>query len=395
MKVEKMKTGKQLKKLEKKFRSSILVEYFPMFFVILVLLLTASFVIDKVPPSSSKTVSDQNPKITFFVPDSIKDKKLIALKKSLPLFEDYPAKVYSIPPKPLLVHESNPYGMKYWTLTENWIDEATEYDIAGHYLMGGYGTGKSGRIIIDGLTGQVFHEYGSRYYTDSVVSSSLVIFDPIDIECFSSDGDYEPCYARGVPQYVIWEVEQFVTICEPVIKNWKVVSCGDSVTAIEIKETSENTDVSKIMDAIKYLESENLPILGEAPTEEEIFNSPHIKQIRLALSGYLDGTNSGLEDEALDATSVDMKCGLNNFDKTYYQSKFVILDTYDNDYGGIQAYITFIDKPDTVFWVWIYGMVGEQRLRTFCEKPPLEGDEQIFKTFIEDKIKSTKPEQIY
>ena len=77
----------------------------------------------------------------------------------------------------------------------------------------------------------------------------------------------------------------------------------------------------------------------------------------------------------MDATSEDMKCGFNNFNKTYYQSKFVILDAYDNDYGGVQAYIIFVDKPDTVFFVWIYGIVGEQRLRAFCEKPITSQDE--------------------
>jgi len=367
---------KILAKIIKKFRSSILVEYFPMFFIVLMLLLTASFVIDKVPPSSSKTVSDQNPKITFFVPDSIKDKKLIALKKSLPLFEDYPAKVYSIPPKPLLVHESNPYGMKYWTLTENWIDEATEYDIAGHYLMGGYGTGKSGRIIIDGLTGQVFHEYGSRYYTDSVVSSSLVIFDPIDIECFSSDGDYEPCYARRVPQYVVWDGEQFVTVCEPVIKNWKVVSCGDSVTAIEIKETSENTDVSKIMEAIKKLEAEEPVRITGNETDEELRNNPYIKHIRTALNGYLDGSNIGAEEViALYEANPSDKCGLTLLDKSYYESKFFIYNVHDNEYGGVQAYIVFVDKPDTIFGAWIYKLGGDDNnysLRSFCKSGPPE-----------------------
>src|SRR3989344_1582431 len=154
------------------------------------------------------------------------EQKFAQLKKFLPRFEDYPAKVYSIPPKPKLVHESNPYGMLFWTLTERWIDKATEYNMAGHYLMDGYGTGNPRVLIIDGLTGKGFHEYGAMY-PHSVASSSLVIFDPIDPECFTENGDYSPCYDNDNPRYAVWDGRKFATICEATIKNWEVVSCGE------------------------------------------------------------------------------------------------------------------------------------------------------------------------
>lgn len=149
-------------------------------------------------------------------------------------------------------------------------------------------------------------------------------------------------------------------------------------------------DPTKIADYIKDLESENPPRIGKLPTEEEILNSPHIKQIRIALNGYLDGTNTGLEDSALNVTSDEMKCGLNNFSKIYYRSKFVILSASDNDYGGVQVFLVFVDKPDTVFWAWVYGISGEQRLRTFCEKPPLKSERAEFRAFIDDAIKNAK-----
>ncbi len=157
---------------------------------------------------------------------SEKDPRILALEQSLPRFEDYPAKVYLIPPKPKLVHESNPYGMRFWTLTESWIDRATEYNMAGHYLMDRYGTGIPRVLIIDGLTGKVFHEYGAMY-PYSVASSSLVIFDPIDPECFTENGDYSPCYDNDNPRYAVWDGRKFATICEATIKNWEVVSCGE------------------------------------------------------------------------------------------------------------------------------------------------------------------------
>jgi hypothetical protein len=138
---------------------------------------------------------------------------------------------------------------------------------------------------------------------------------------------------------------------------------------------NKTVDPDKIIDAIKYLESTNPTIMGKTPTQEEIFNSPHIKQIRIALNSYLDGTNTGLEDSAINFPDDKIKCGLNNFNKTYYQSKFIVLAASDNDYGGIMANIVFVDKPDIIFGVWVYGISGEQRLRTFCEKPITSQDE--------------------
>lgn len=153
--------------------------------------------------------------------------KIEAIHQSLPRFEDYPAEVYSIPPRPKLNRESNPYGMRYWTFIGDWVRQATEYDMAGHYLMDRYGTQNPRVLIIDGLTGRVFHEYGS-WYPFSIADSSLVIFDAFDSECFTQEGDYEPapCYNKENPRYAAWNGEYFETLCEPVIKNWKVVSCG-------------------------------------------------------------------------------------------------------------------------------------------------------------------------
>lgn len=164
-------------------------------------------------PSSTPAISKSDPRI-------------VAIEQSLPRFEDYPAKVYPIPPKPKLVRESNPWGMRFWTLTESWVEKATEYNMGGHYLMDRYGTGNPRVLVIDGLTGKVFHEYGGMY-PHSVAGSSLVIFDPIDPECFTENGDYIPCYDNDNPRYTVWDGEKFASVCEAEIKNWKVVSCGE------------------------------------------------------------------------------------------------------------------------------------------------------------------------
>lgn len=132
------------------------------------------------------------------------------------------------------------------------------------------------------------------------------------------------------------------------------------------KNASEEMSAEAIIYAIKQTEATFPPRIGKSPSDEEIHNSPHIKRIRLALKGYLDGSNDGVEDSALtnELSKDNLKCGLNNFDKSYYKSKFLILSASDNDYGGVQAYIIFVDKPDKIFWAWVY---NESSLRVFCE----------------------------
>jgi hypothetical protein len=132
------------------------------------------------------------------------------------------------------------------------------------------------------------------------------------------------------------------------------------------KNNSNDVEVEKITEAIKQVEATYPARIGKTPTEAEIYSSPHIKRIRLALDSYLNGSNDGVEEDALDKnfSSGSLLCGLDRFDKSYYSSKFVILSASDNDYGGVQAYIIFIDKPDKIFWVWVY---NDSSLRTICE----------------------------
>lgn len=141
--------------------------------------------------------------------------------------------------------------------------------------------------------------------------------------------------------------------------------------------------LSKIAEAIRKVEAEQPPRIVGNETEEEIYNNPYIKHIRTALNGYLDGSNTGAEEAmALDENKSD-ECGLDSFDKSYYRSKFFLYDVSDNDYGGVQAYIVFVDKPDTIFWAWVYrlGGDGEYSLRGFCKAgPPDESRDKFIQT---------------
>ncbi len=217
-------------------------ENYTKIFFVLILLSVVFLVKSKNNNSSNSAIINQAITSNSPLPITATDNpNFTSLIKSLPHFEDYPAKVFPIPPRPLINHQSNPYGMRFWTALEDdastSYDEArgtfprTEYDMGGHYLMNRHGTGNPDVLIVDGLTGKVFNEYGGINYT-ARVDSSLVIFEPFVMECFTPNGDYECGYdtisGGGNPRYAKWNGEQFVTICEPVVKNWKVVSCGEA-----------------------------------------------------------------------------------------------------------------------------------------------------------------------
>ena len=162
------------------------------------------------------------------------------------------------------------------------------------------------------------------------------------------------------------------------------------------KATNEETLSSgeTLAEAIRRVESQQPSRIGKSPTTEEIYNNAYVKHIRTALNGYLDGTNTGVEEAALGEIGEggNLDCGLNNFDKSYYGSKFIVLKATDNDYGGVQAYIVFIDKPDTIFWAWVYGLRGgeEYVLRGFCKRGPREEIKKDFPATIKGIIDDSK-----
>lgn len=156
-------------------------------------------------------------------------------------------------------------------------------------------------------------------------------------------------------------------------------------------ENTDNIDMGKFADAIKEVESGQPSRIGESPSDEEIYNNPYVKHIRVALNGYLAGTNNGVEEGALDAGESTPECGLNTFDKSYYKSKFIVYDVGDNDYGGVQTNIVFVDKPDTIFWAWTYRYAGDEDeyvLRGFCKNGPPNGSKEKFLEMIRAFLKS-------
>lgn len=199
-------------------------------------------------------------------------------------------------------------------------------------------------------------------------------------------------------------VEEMMAVRDELIEKYK---CGkppftidDSASNSDIKDT-DRVDMDKLWEGIKYAESQRPPGIGENPTEAEIYNNPYIKHIRIALNGYLAGTNEGIETDNLllaggaleESISGSAWCGLKHFDKSYYKSKFIIYDGDASNYelGGVQAYIIFVNNPDTIFWTVTYQYGGgEYVLRRFCEVGPTEEHKNEWPERIQKIIKESK-----
>ena len=130
----------------------------------------------------------------------------------------------------------------------------------------------------------------------------------------------------------------------------------------------------EFMARIEYAESqrqdEDIDSVITTINEAELYNNPYIKHIRTAFDGYLDESNNGIEYGATDKIILDsgLGCGLDSFDKDYYQSEFSVINTERSKWGGITSYIVFLNNPDRIFWAWTYKYGnGEYGLKMFCE----------------------------
>lgn len=116
-------------------------------------------------------------------------------------------------------------------------------------------------------------------------------------------------------------------------------------------------------------------------TEEElqgyyaVYSDPYVVHVRTALNGYLDGSNTGMDSPGLviqAQTEGGIMSGLDSFDRSYYQSKFVVYAINDNIAGGKEIDIVFQDKPDKMFAAWVYSPgEGHYDLRGFWQKPDI------------------------
>ncbi len=89
-------------------------------------------------------------------------------------------------------------------------------------------------------------------------------------------------------------------------------------------------------------------------------------QIQDTLALYLNNP-SKLSDTLVNGLG-DNNSGLINYPSDYYKSKFVVINSKKSLAGGIELNILFVEKPDKVFWVWLYKQAdGTYDMRGFQE----------------------------
>ena len=186
--------------------------------------------------------------------------------------------------------------------------------------------------------------------------------------------------------YVFWHMSSKST--ESTIRH-----APATITESEKTEdaAAEDYDIEAFMEAIKHTEATQPPRITGNETVEEIYNNPYVTHIRFALDNYLNGSNVGAKEAImLEETGDNTDCGLSNFDKSYYSSPFFVYDVADNEYGGVQTWIVFTEKPDTLFWTWVYrlGWDGEYSLRGFCESGPPKDKRAEFLERMQEYINS-------
>lgn len=183
-------------------------------------------------------------------------------------------------------------------------------------------------------------------------------------------------------------------------QNWIKIGAGIFILVVVLflanRRNTQSIDYPRLTAAQLPKETQTLEENMSNLTENEIYSNSFIKHIRVALNGYLDGSNKGIEDDfVINGSNNDSNCGLAKFDKSYYRSKFIVFNASDNDYGGVQANIIFISKPDTTFWAWIYKLATEDgengyTLRGFCANNPAEDKREYYTEYIKAVIKESK-----
>lgn len=126
----------------------------------------------------------------------------------------------------------------------------------------------------------------------------------------------------------------------------------------------------------------------------KVYQDPYVIYLRKSLNAYLADDSSGV-NISMAAVKEDRRegiiTGLDAFDKSYYKSKFVVLTIGNNIGGGKDIQILFQDKPDRIFYAWVYKLsTGDYELRGFnsrenFDKQAMDKIISSYKFFIFDK----------
>jgi hypothetical protein len=101
------------------------------------------------------------------------------------------------------------------------------------------------------------------------------------------------------------------------------------------------------------------PRIGEEINDYyRVYQNPNVIYLRKALNAYLanDSEGSGIMEAAATKNNIDgIVSGLDSFSKDYYKSKFIVFTIDEQGLGGgTNLQIIFQDKPDKIFYAWVY-----------------------------------------
>lgn len=116
-----------------------------------------------------------------------------------------------------------------------------------------------------------------------------------------------------------------------------------------------------------------------------VYQNPSVIFLRKALNAYLANDSAGVNISmaAVQSETRDgIISGLSSFSKDYYKSKFVVVTINKGISGGDDIQILFQDKPDRIFYAWVYKLAsGDYELRGFNSKENI--DQKALKEMID------------
>lgn len=163
----------------------------------------------------------------------------------------------------------------------------------------------------------------------------------------------------------------------------------------------KNPDSKKIINDNSVSIATNLPAeMDELQlTEEQLkryydsYNDPFVIHIRNSFNNYLIGSTNEISESAIksDRSTDGTVSGLDSFDKSYYENKFIVFAINDGLMGGKVINIVFQDNPDKLFNAWVYKITdGSYELRGFWQNMSFDANEMNkiqtqYKVYFNDK----------
>jgi curved DNA-binding protein CbpA len=154
---------------------------------------------------------------------------------------------------------------------------------------------------------------------------------------------------------------------------------GDVKSEVKSKPTSSAE--KPVASAVSSGESEHPFTPEQLKTYYTFYSAPDVQYLRTLFDGYLAGASGHEREFNL----------LKQWSPDYYRSKFIVISRYRAVMGGTEIDVIFQQKPDKVFYAWVYPVAGQSlELRSFqpsnaFAKADMSQVGVAYKSLLEDK----------